>query len=418
MRLVWSAMFILLLPSFETSASKGCSQFKIEPTARHLNVTMGGGLAYDPGLKSVLFAPGSFAPYTVNRIPLPLLGPVTDSLLLPTGNPFPARYLDRAGASEDLQTIALEADDVPFADAGDDNGFVDIYLVRWAGPAATFERISMAPTGADSNGNSSSAVISPDGSRVMFSSRANNLAPNSADRGVYIWYKGIKSLSSVKGPDGSALACSGQSIMVARRFSGDGSRALINCWGDVAGPHLWEVDVATASAKVLSPPDPSARYLVDADDELNTLIFFAVPAGGVTQQLYAWARNTGSWELMSKTDLGGVPDQTVNGGWISREGRYVTFHTSATNIIGTNNGNFLRSYVVDRQGGELAVVNGDGNGVPRAKVQAFPARFGDRMLVLTNWPSLSWRYDENSYNLLVGNPLRCDATIFGDGFEF
>lgn len=410
----WMFLVAALLPLTGSEASDICTQSIVAPAHQRgiVDVTMGGGMAYNRDGTAVVVAPGSSPPYAVTRYSVPSHFTSGDRLLLPSGAPFPARYI---AASEDLETLLIEANDVPAADPGDDNGHRDLYVARWDGPS--FKRITVTPTGGDSNGDTESGYISADGTRALFVSYATNLAPNAPARGAYLWDEASDGLTLVRHADGQPLTCTGHSAMVPRHFKRDGSLALISCWGSFNGPELFEVDTTTSLASPIPLP-PSKPFYLAANDDLTRMLFEDFVDGSGHRQYVLWDRQAARWDVVSARQDGTIPASSPNNFSIDGEGRFVAFLTRGPDIIGADNGNFIRTYVRDMQTGELSVVNGDGYGVPRADVFATLSREGDRMLVRSTWPRLSRLHDESSHGAFsVGNPLRCDPVFWGDGYE-
>lgn len=100
-----------------------------------------------------------------------------------------------ANASTGITEFSPDGTSVIFSSAGDNlvdgdtNGFEDIFIKTLATGAVT--RISVGATGDEGNGDSSGGGFSPDGTKVLFSSRATNFVPYDGNGSLDLFIKDL-----------------------------------------------------------------------------------------------------------------------------------------------------------------------------------------------------------------------------------
>lgn len=219
--------------------------------------------------------------------------------------------------SADGQRIAFESAASNLV-SGDGNNYKDIFLrdiTSGAGGGNT-HRVSVSSSGLEANGDSFSPAISGDGLTVAFSSFAANLVPsdNNGYPDVFIrqWQAGVTERVSV---------------------SSNGAEA--NNW----------CEAATLSA--------DGRY-VSFQSQASTL---AAGDGNNVKDIFVRDRTAGTTTLIS-TDSNGAPGSNESQApAMAGQGRFVVFHSSATNLIPGDSNSAVDVFIHDRTGPPTLTVN-------------------------------------------------------------
>lgn len=96
--------------------------------------------------------------------------------------------------------------------------------------------------------------------------------------------------------------------------------------------------------------------------------------GGQPSQLYLFDRQAGATELVSVASDGSPANSEANHPAISADGRYIAFGSNATNLAGESSGEI---YLRDRVSGKTLMVSGPVDGSPARGDASFPAISGD-----------------------------------------
>jgi hypothetical protein len=227
--------------------------------------------------------------------------------------------------TSDHATITADGSLVAFSSAsnnlvwGDSNLLVDIFLRDRA--AGTTTRISLSPTGFQTNGPSALPRITPDGRFVVFWSSASNLVSGDtnamSDVFVYDVSAGTIERDSV---DSSGAEGNGSSKVGA--ISADGRFVAF---------------------------DSVATNLVSGDTNGAADIF-------------VHDRTTGVTERVSVDSAGGEADRNSSGPSISSDGGFVAFQSYATNLVSGDTNGREDIFVHDRSTGTTTRVSVDSNG--------------------------------------------------------
>ena len=191
--------------------------------------------------------------------------------------------------------------------AGDTNAARDVFVRdRQTG---TTERVSVATGGAQGDGASYNPVISADGRYVAFASMSSNFAPGLAfGEDVYIHDRQSGTTEIVSVPAGGALPANNSSYHPA--ISADG------------------------------------RYVAFASHASNLIPLSIANAGGV----FVRDRQTGAVEIVSISTDGNALNGTCTWPSISPDGRFVAFVSSATNlVVGGDSNGVADIFIFDRQ---------------------------------------------------------------------
>lgn len=204
--------------------------------------------------------------------------------------------------------------------SGDTNGFGDVFLRDRQMGVTTRESVSTA--GVQGNNDSLATAISDDGRFIIFGSDATNLVPNDSNNTTDVFWRdrhlGVTTRISVSsaGAQGNARSAGGD-------MTPDGAIAAFSS---------------------------SASNLVPGDTNENEDVFVRVMA-------------TGAVSRVSLSSSGAQADRDCYGSWLSADGRFVMFWSSATNLVGGDTNNFKDVFVHDRQTAQTTRVSVGTGGV-------------------------------------------------------
>ncbi len=198
--------------------------------------------------------------------------------------------------------------------SGDTNGKADIFLYERETGKTT--RVSVASDGTQSNEGSYAPSISADGRYVVFYSFASNLVPNDKNRA--------------------------SDIFVHERETGKTTRVSVASDGTESnyGSHSPSISVDGRYVAF----DSYASNLVPGDTNL-------------TDDIFVYDRQTGKTTRVSVASDG---TQSTDGSYwplISADGRYVTFYSSASNLVPGNSNGTSNILVHDQQTGKTTRFN-------------------------------------------------------------
>jgi Tol biopolymer transport system component len=242
--------------------------------------------------------------------------------------------VERGGDNESLNpSISADGRYVAFQSAAtnliadDRNPSWDIFARdRQAGAT---ELISVSTAGIQGNGESTQPSISADGRFVAFSSYADNLVAN--DRNQQ-W-----------------------DVFVRNRQARTTELISVSSSGEQANHRSESPSPESISA--------DGRYVVFQSDATN-LARGKMP---VRWEIYMRDRVRHTTELVSLSSQGEPADRNCRWPSISGDGRYVTFQSSATNLVSEKaayNWEFYNVYVRDRQSGKTELISASASGVP------------------------------------------------------
>lgn len=231
----------------------------------------------------------------------------------------------------------------------------------------TTTRVSVDSTGNQQNSYCFSPTISADGRFVTFESEASNLVPadtnNTRDIFVHDRNTGITTRVSVDSAGNQSNGLSGHA-----RISGNGryvafdSEATNLVAGDTSGMDIFVHDRATGATTRVSVGSSgnqanSASWdpAISTDGRYVAFMSFAsnLAAGDTNDQpdIFVRDRNTGTNTRVSVDNVG-----VQGNGWsdepkISGDGRYVTFASSASNLVPGDNNDSQDIFIRDRIAG-------------------------------------------------------------------
>src|SRR5829696_1523572 len=198
--------------------------------------------------------------------------------------------------------------------AGDTNGRTDVFVRDVVG--GTTRRVSVATGGGQANGNSAFPAISDDGRQVAFGSAASNLVSG----------------------DGNGV----QDIFVRDLSAGTTRRVSVSSSGTGGNGHS------------LVPAISGNGDVVAFVSEATNLV--AGDTNG-SRDVYVRIRGTSTTQLVS-VGAGGVPANSLSAEpALSRDGRYVAFDSSASNLVPDDTNGFQDVFVRDRVAGTTQLVS-------------------------------------------------------------
>lgn len=223
------------------------------------------------------------------------------------------------GISADGRFVAFDSAATNLVAAPDSNAAPDVF-VRDAELDST-ERISQLPDGTIGNGLSWRAHISPDGRYVIFASRATNFAPGDTNGEPDIFVH--DRLTKIK----TRISVDSNGVL--------GNHASSDPWISEGGV----VAVFTSSSSNLVPNDTNG-----APD----VFVHHLPTGVTTR--------------VSVSSAGAQGNDGSDSGPISRDGRYVLFESSASNLVPGDTNGVVDVFRRDRLTGETVRASVDTNG--------------------------------------------------------
>lgn len=237
--------------------------------------------------------------------------------------------------SADGRYIAFQTGATNLGSADPDGHVTDVYL--YDDKSAAISLLSLPPGGAAADGPSTDPAISADGGAVAFYSlatnlvpRANNVAPGATPHGdVYVW-------STAAGLQQASV-----------------SSTLVPADGDS------------------SQPDISADGRLVAFSSTAGNLADGLPAG--QRDIYVRDLDAARTVLVSATPDGAPPDGDSTAPAISPDGRYVSFATTATNLVPGTTTHGPNVVVRDLVSGTTELASVDGAGTAQAGGPA-PAR--------------------------------------------
>jgi len=241
----------------------------------------------------------------------------------------------------------------------------------------TTERVSVTSDGAESDGDSEWSSISADGRYVAFASRATNLAPND-ENGANDVFVHDRVTGVTRRVSQSSTGVPGNFNSIEPRISANGQVVVFSSNADnlVAGDDNGIYDlffhvlvssqtirIASGSDVGLQLPDISGdgRYVTFASPE--NLV--ASDANG-TDDVYIYDIQTDTTELISKFANGNAASGRSPS--LSSDGRYVTFSSSALDIVGEAYPPIAQIFLYDRQLDSMEIISRSDQDVPLGQV--------------------------------------------------
>jgi archaellum component FlaF (FlaF/FlaG flagellin family) len=221
---------------------------------------------------------------------------------------------------------------------GDTNGFLDVFVHDRV--LGTTVRVSVDSDGFQGNWESFKPVISGDGRYVAFASRSSNLVPNDTN---FDWDVFVHDMQTGSTTRVSVDSAGGQS-------NGSSTAAAISADGRYVAFH--------STASNLVPGDTNNTYDVFVHDM----------ATGVTDRV-------------SLDSAGAQANNNSMGASISADGRYVAFQSQATNLVPGDTNNAADLFVHDRVTGATIRASVDSSGAQANAYSFWPILSADGRFV-------------------------------------
>lgn len=258
--------------------------------------------------------------------------------------------------------------------AGDANGTADVYVRDTL--TGTTTRVSFTSTGGEPNSVSAQPSISDDGRYASFESWATNMVPGGDVNGMFpdIFVRdrvvGTTTRVSV-----SSAGVQGDRRSITSSISGDGgsvafdSEATNLVAGDTNGlQDIFVRDLVAGTTTRVSVSSAGAQANGWSDDPVisddGRYVAFAssgstLVAGdaNATRDVFVHDRQTATTSRVSVNDLGQEGNGWSDDAWMSPDGRYVAFDSSASNLTAGDANQAVDAFVHDRQTGRVRLVS-------------------------------------------------------------
>ena len=241
-------------------------------------------------------------------------------------------------------------------------GAFDVYVYDRG--TRTFSRVSQSSSGEQASGSSRNARISPDGRYVVFESIANNLVPGDSNANVDVFRHDRVTGETVRV---SVATGGGQGTGASSdpRISDDGNRIVFTSTAfDLVGndangaSDVFVRDLAAGTTTRVSVSStggdadlPSTEPAISGDGRFVAFSSAAtnLVAGDANTVRDVFVRDltAGTTTRISVGSTGGEANQASSGASLSSDGRFVSFLSSATNLVAGATGTTV--YVRDTQ---------------------------------------------------------------------
>ena len=248
---------------------------------------------------------------------------------------------------------------------GDINGQQDVFVHDMI--TGQTQRASVSTSGTEGSGQSQEGVISADGRYVAFVSSANNLV--AGDSGQW-------------------------DIFVRDLVLDTTTRVSLNTAGGQAN--------ASSGTCSISSDGRYVQYRSNASNLVTG------DTNGV-MDMFVYDRTAGTTTRVSVSSSGTQSNGSSDNGWMSSDGHYVLFDSSATNLVASDGNGQKDVFVHDMLTGETALVSTSSSGTQGNGISAFPqmASADGRYIVFQSNASNLVSSDTNGkYDYFItGNPL-------------
>jgi Tol biopolymer transport system component len=223
----------------------------------------------------------------------------------------------------------------------------------------------------EANDDSSSAVLSADGRFVVFATRATNIVPlgkNGLSQ-IYVYDRDFRSVELITrvaiGADvfpgnGTSLA---PFIATTGRFvvyQSDASNLILNDTNNGRDIFIFDrtkrttarLNIDPAGTGTLFDPGPPA-----ISEDGNIVVFSARPTPMGVRQVYVRNRAAATTTLISKNVPGASGDDDSAAPALDQDGRFVVFHSDATNLVPGDTNGLADIFVYDIWSDRIARVN-------------------------------------------------------------
>ncbi len=264
--------------------------------------------------------------------------------------------------------------------AGDTNGHADIFVRDRS--AGTTERVSLSSAGAEGDDDANTTAISPDGRWVAFTSFATNFAPVSGGFVQLFLHDRQSGTTELLSVSPSGACADGDSEVDPGAFSTNGRWLTFwssgtnlvpgdtNGFADVFVRDLWSGTTELVSVDPAGGPGDADSYYQTISGDGRFVAFHSLATNLVAGDANGWSdiflrdRTSGVTELVSVSSSLAQGDlDSVGVPCVSADGRYVAFFGGADNLVVPDLNNDMDIFVRDRLAGttEFASVNSYGS---------------------------------------------------------
>ncbi len=284
--------------------------------------------------------------------------------------------------SGDGRYIAFQSDAANLV-GSDSNETTDVFVHDRITGVTT--RVSVSGVSQQATGGSGAPAISDDGRFVAFESTASDLVSGDSNSAGDVFLRD-RTASSTKRVSVSSSGAGAASASFAADLSGDGRYVAFTSISDnlVSNDSNGNYDVfvydRVAGKTVRASVDNAGKQIYgdsftpSISDDGGTVAFRAssVDGGSFSLGIRVWKRSGNSSSLVSVASDGGDANGFSLGPSVSGDGRYVAFHSLASNLIGNDLNGKLDVFMRDLNSGVtlLASADSDGNSGDQASLNS------------------------------------------------
>lgn len=273
--------------------------------------------------------------------------------------------------SSDGRYIAFHSEATNFVPNDTNNAWDVFFLDRFTGQ---FERISVTTSGQQANGSSIFPDISGGGRFITFYSQATNLVPNDTN-GVSDIFLHDRLLGTTERISVSSAGVQANGSSIFQDLSADGRYTVYESEATNLVPNdtnnAWDIflyDRINQTTQLISlnsagqqGNDRSSYAIIAANNRYVTYVSYATnidPADPTPNgDIYVRDLVSGTTELISR----GLNNQPSNGDShypvISSDGRFIAYHSEASNLVPGDTNNVADIFLYDRQTGNTKRVS-------------------------------------------------------------
>jgi len=242
--------------------------------------------------------------------------------------------------------------------ANDTNGVADIFV--FDRNTCQTVRISSAIDGSEANNASSNPVMTPDGQTIVFASLATNLIPGEANAGIFV--RNLLNNTFIRVPGSSAVSghpsISADGRYVTYRDTVNASTINIMLYDTVNGQNSLIETVSNAASVSKIAANGSVVVYLNASAALSIY-------DRASQQVSTTSFSVNAAGLFA----------------VSADGNTLAFASDAANLVGDDTNNLMDVFVFDRSTGQITRVSVSATGEEANNVSAFPSISADGSFV-------------------------------------
>lgn len=317
---------------------------------------------------------------------------------------------------------------------GDTNGRADVFLRDLKEGVTTL--VSVNTEGTQGNNGSYDPSISDDGRFVAFLSRATNLVANDANNALDIFVHDRKTLTTTRVSIGSG-GIEGNSYCFSPTISADGRYVAFESESsnlvaldtnnsrdvfvhDRTTGLTTRASVDSAGGQAVGGSNrpyisANGRYVAFSSSAINI-----VPGDFLTTGIFVHDRNTGTTTLVSVNSAGDQANRYSAYPAISADGRYVTFKSDASNLVAGDTNERSDIFVHDRSTGKTTRASVNSAGAQGNGSNSRSMISGDgRYVAFASWATNLVASDTNSkldifiHDNITGNTRRASLGPLG-----